>query len=128
MAADPHAKISSGVQAAFRFVPHSFPVGELRQSLALNRKLFSRLTGYSERAIADWESGKEVSDSTRQRMMEIRRLQEALSRLMEPHFVGQWLQSPNPAFAGLKPLEVVERGEIDRIWQMVHLFQANSRQ
>ena len=44
----------------------------------------------------------------------------ALSRVMQDDFIGEWLQAPNPAFAGLKPLEVVERGEIDRIWRMIY--------
>jgi hypothetical protein len=34
--------------------------------------------------------------------------------------VDQWLKSPNPAFDGLTPLQLVERGELDRIWRMVH--------
>jgi len=34
---------------------------------------------------------------------------------MKADYVATWLESPNPAFGGLKPLEVVERGEIDRI-------------
>src|SRR5712691_3479142 len=93
---------------------------ELRAQLGLNRRLFSRLTGYSERAVADWEAGKELSDSTRQRLTEIQRLQRALARVMKSEFVGAWLQAPNPAFEGLKPIEIVERGEIDRLWRMIH--------
>ena len=33
--------------------------------------------------------------------------------------IGPWLGQPNEAFAGLKPIEVIERGEVDRIWQMI---------
>lgn len=51
---------------------------------------------------------------------EILRLQEALARVVDPKDMGEWFQRPNPAFDGLKPLEVVERGQIDRIWAMVH--------
>lgn len=99
--------------------PRPLQVGKLRQDLKLNRRLFSRLTGYSERAIADWEAGKELSAPSRQRLMEIHRLQVALARVMKPEFVGAWLQSPNPAFDGLKPIEVVERGEVDRLWRII---------
>ncbi len=91
----------------------------LRQNLKLNRQVFSRLVGYSERAIADWEAGNQVRGASRQRLTEIQRLQSALARVMKPEFVGTWLQSPNPAFGGLKPLEVVERGEMDRLWRMI---------
>ena len=37
-------------------------VGGIRGRLGVSRKLFSRLTGFSERAIADWEGGKAVSE------------------------------------------------------------------
>ena len=30
-----------------------------------------------------------------------------------------WLETPNDAFGGLKPLEVIKRGEIDRLWNMI---------
>ena len=124
MATKHKAKRAPELTAAFRPNQQALPVAGLRQSLGLNRKLFSRLTGYSERAIADWEAGKEVSDSTRQRLTEIQRLQQALARVMRTEFVGQWLQAPNTAFEGLKPIEVVERGEIDRIWRMIYMLEA----
>jgi len=110
--------------AVLRPASCDLPVGELRHALGLNRRLFSRLTGYSERAIADWEAGKEVSDSTRQRLTEIQRLQQALAHVIKADFVGTWLQTPNPAFDGLKPIEIVERGEIDRLWRMVFMLEA----
>ena len=99
-------------------------VQEIRQGLGLNRKLFSRLTGYSERALADWEAGKQLGEASRQRMVEMQRLQQALCRVMRDEFVGQWLQTPNEAFDGLKPVEVVERGEIDRLWRMVYFLES----
>lgn len=115
---------SAGLRAAFQPGSRALPVRELRHALGLNRRLFSRLTGYSERAIADWEAGKVVSDSTRQRLTEIQRLQQALAHVMKGAFVGPWLQSPNPAFDGFKPIEIVERGEIDRIWRLIFLLEA----
>lgn len=124
MATKQKAKRTPEFAAALQTYVQVTPVADLRQSLGLNRKLFSRLTGYSERAIADWEAGKVVSDSTRQRLAEIQRLQQALARVMRAEFVGHWLQAPNMAFESLKPIEVVERGEIDRIWRMIHMLEA----
>ncbi len=109
---------------ALRPVPAGVPVRELRDNHGLNRKLFSQLTGYLERAVADWEAGKDLSDSTRQRLTEIQRLQLALARVMKADFVGTWLQTPNPAFEGFKPIEIVEAGEIDRLWRMIHRLEA----
>ena len=110
--------------STLRPVSRSVSVRDLRDNLGLNRRLFSRLTGYSERAVADWEAGKELSDTTRQRLTEIQRLQLALARVMKSEFVGTWLQAPNPAFEGFKPIEIIERGEIDRLWRMIHRLEA----
>jgi hypothetical protein len=51
---------------------------------------------------------------------EIRRLREALARVIRPDFIGPWLQNPNQAFSGLKPIEVIERGEVDRLRRMIY--------
>ncbi len=94
-------------------------VNALRKALGINRKLFARLTGYSERAVAKWEAGEKLRGASLQKMIELRRLQEALATIMKAEFVPEWLQVPNHSFGGLKPIEVVERGEIDRLWHMI---------
>lgn len=104
--------------------PHRVKVRELRQALGVSRRVFSRLTGFSERAVADWEAGKAFSEPTRQRMVEMQRLQQGLARVMKPEYLGEWLQTPNDAFDGLKPIEVVERGAIDRLWRMIYRLES----
>lgn len=99
-------------------------VAALRAKLHLPRKTFSRLTGFSERAIADWEKGKTVSEPGLRRIREIERLQERLAEVVAPESIPQWLETPNPAFDGLKPLEVIERGEIDRLWTMISYLES----
>lgn len=101
-------------------------VGDLRGALGVSRRFFARLTGYSERAIAEWESGRELSEASRQRMLETQRLEKALGRVMKRDRIAGWLSEPNRAFGGLKPLEVIERGEIDRIWRMVFEFESGT--
>ncbi|HTU90505.1 MAG TPA: hypothetical protein VMF69_10560 [Gemmataceae bacterium] len=96
----------------------------LRAKLHLPRKTFSRLTGFSERAIAEWEKGKTISEPGRRRMREIERLQERLAEVVQADSIPQWLETPNPAFEGLKPLEVIERGEIDRLWTMIFYLES----
>ncbi len=53
-------------------------------------------------------------------LVEMARLLGGLARVMEPAEVGRWLKAPNSAFDGLTPLQVVERGESDRIWRMLY--------
>lgn len=55
-----------------------------------------------------------------QRAEEIRSIEQALADVMRPEFVEPWLRTPNEAFAGQTPIEVIERGEGDRIWRMIH--------
>lgn len=96
----------------------------LRAKLQLPRKTFSRLTGFSERAIAEWEKGKAISEPGLRRMREIERLQERLAEVIQADSIPEWLETPNPAFEGLKPLEVIERGEIDRLWTMIFYLES----
>jgi DNA-binding transcriptional regulator YiaG len=96
----------------------------LRERFGVSRKIFSRVVGFSERAIADWESEKPLSEACLQRMREMARLQEALAGVMREDFVGTWLNAPNDAFDGLKPIEIIERGEVDRVWRMIYQLES----
>ncbi len=79
-----------------------------------------RLTGFSPRSVAKWSEGITPSPKQEKALVEMDRLLDGLSRVMQPAQIGQWLKSPNPAFDGSTPLQVVERGEIDRIWRMLY--------
>jgi len=113
------AKKLAGRTGAFRTAPSPPSVGAVRDQLGLSRKLFSRLTGFSERAIADWECGKPVSEPGLRRIKELDRFRDRLSEVISADAIPAWLDTPNDAFGGLKPLEVIERGEIDRLWNMI---------
>ncbi len=96
----------------------------LRTDLQLSRLDFARLSGFSVRKIANLEKGVATKTSTDQRLAELRRLQQGLARIMKAEFVGEWLRTPNDAFGGLKPLEVIERGKVDRLWRMIYFLEA----
>jgi hypothetical protein len=70
--------------------------------------------------VAKWSEGITPSPKQEKALAEMDRLLDGLSRVMQPAQIGQWLKSPNPAFDGSTPLQVVERGEIDRIWRMLY--------
>jgi len=105
--------------------PHGKVISRLRHQIGFTQPEFSRLTGYSVRSIADWESGKPLSMPARKAIQELDRLQEGLARVMKPDFVADWLRAPNPSFEGQTPLQVIERGESDRIWRMIWQLEAN---
>lgn len=58
------------------------------------------------------------------RIRETARFQARLAEVVEPNAIPQWLDTPNDAFQGLKPLEVIERGEIDRLWTMIFYLES----
>ena len=99
-------------------------VAAVRGRLGLSRRLFSRLAGFSERAIADWEGGKPVSEPGLRRIKELARFRDRLAEVVADDAIPVWLDAPNEAFGGLKPLEVIERGEIDRLWNMIFYLES----
>ena len=48
-----------------------------------------------------------------------KRITAAMEKLVASDAAGDWLKEPNPAFDGSTPLQVIERGETDRIWRMI---------
>jgi DNA-binding transcriptional regulator YiaG len=97
-------------------------VTEVRAGLGVTREFFARLTGFSVRAIAGWEAGRTVSEAGRRRILEMKRLREMLAEGMRPEFIAQWLETPCEGLGGLKPVEVLERGETDRLWRVALLI------
>jgi len=92
---------------------------ELRDRLQMPRVMFGRVVNVSERTIAKVEAKAEQVEKLRRPYNEVYRLFQALTEVVDPVSLGGWFKSPNDAFDGLKPLEVIERGEIDRLWEMV---------
>lgn len=93
---------------------------ELRDRLQMPRVVFGRVVNVSERTIAKVEAKAAQVEKLRRPYNEVYRLCEALSEVVDPDSLGGWFQTPNNAFDGLKPIEVIERGEIDRLWEMVY--------
>ncbi len=98
----------------------SVSVKDLATRFRISRETLTRITGFSLRALANWLQGTKPSSSTIRRLIEVKRLFAALEELVSPEAIGPWLKEPNPAFDGSTPLQVIERGEMDRIWRMVH--------
>jgi hypothetical protein len=78
-----------------------------------------------ERAVINWESGRAAPQGlSQQRLREFERLTQALGALFDkrvfgPEQLGEWFNTPNESLDRLKPIEVIERSEIDRLWRMI---------
>lgn len=102
-------------------------LARLRQEMGLNRADFARMVGLSERSVATWESGADLKESSLRTIVEIGRLYAKLSSsFASPVELSTWLKTSNPAFAGSQPLQVIERGEIDRVWRMIYFLESGS--
>ncbi len=101
-------------------------VRELRERFGCSQRVFARLMGVSERSLISFEKRDAYSETARRQVQSLARLQQALARVFRAEVIGDWLQRPNDDFGGLKPLEVVERGEIDRIWAMIYELESGS--
>jgi DNA-binding transcriptional regulator YiaG len=107
--------------------PEETPLRELREALRLPRPIFARLMACSERALANWESGRPLPEIYKSRLGELQNLYNGLFEAVEPTTIGSWLTAPNHEFDGLKPLELIERGESFRIWQMIFRLKPGSQ-
>lgn len=99
-------------------------VALLRIRLKLSQTVFARLLPASTRSIAALEAGAKPSESIARRLTELERMSTALAEIMNENAIGSWLQCPNQAFDNLKPIEVIERGENDRIWSMIYFVRS----
>ncbi len=93
---------------------------ELRHMLGMAREAFGRLVNVSVRTIANVESTKKKVDKLQRNYVEVKRLCDSLDEVVDPGSLGEWFHAPNDAFGGSKPIEVIERGEIDRLWEMFY--------
>ena len=100
-----------------------FSIPDFCKRYRLVRSDITRLTQYSPRAVAKWAAGDKPSPAAEKQLKELVRLFDALSEVMETTYIGEWLKAANPAFDNSTPLQVIERGEADRIWQMIYRLQ-----
>ena len=99
----------------------------LRHEMGLNRSDFGRMVGLSERSVASWEAGADLKESSLRTIVEVGRLYARLHQsFASPEQLAAWLKTPNKAFGGSQPLQVIERGEIDRIWRMIYFLESGS--
>ena len=94
---------------------------EIRAALELNQAGMARVLGVSVRTLSELENGDQPArPETHRRITEVARLHRALSEIVSKRELPGWMERPNVAFDGASPLHLIERGEIDRLWEMVY--------
>lgn len=108
-----------------RMLPLNGIVTEVRQKYGLSRRKFAKMTGFSERALSDWErSESKMTEPGLRKMREMENLYKALAEVMKPDFISRWLETPNDGFTGATPLEIIERGETGKIWRFIYYLES----
>ena len=103
------------------------PAAILRKKYAIPQSLFARLLDVSVRTASALEAGTTPTTRATRRLTELLRLCQALEEVGKPTYIGTWLQLPNEMLAGLKPVEAIERGHIDLVWQVVEGLRSGSQ-
>ena len=98
----------------------TFDVNKFCETYGLKRDQISRMTGFSPRTVATWAAGEPLTTASAQKVRELRRLLEAMAHVVQPKYIGPWMQEPNPAFDGALPIQLIERGEADLLWRMIY--------
>lgn len=107
--------------------PPAAEVRSLRQRYGLSQALMARLMDVSLRTVSGLESGAVAPAQLLRNRTQVSRLCDALAEAMEPAYVGRWLDEPNEMLLGLKPVEAIERGQIDLVWQVVQGLRSGSQ-
>jgi hypothetical protein len=94
-------------------------IREFCREINITMDTFTRLVGASRRTLATWLSGNPPNRANQRNVSEMARLFDALAEVVPASQIGPWLDTPNPAFEGSTPLQVIERGESDRLWRMI---------
>jgi DNA-binding XRE family transcriptional regulator len=91
----------------------------VRRKLDVTQKVMARILGVTERTIIDLEGGRALSEGIARRVTELDRLQRELSKIVRPKSIGRWLTEPNRAFNGDTPADLIAKGKVDLLWQMI---------
>ena len=105
---DPRAEIKSG-PALQRW----------RRKVKISRPVYAVLSDCSERTLATLEGKNRLSMAKQRKLNEARRLIMALAEIMEPENIAPWLKKPNEWFDGRTPLEAMDEGKVDKIWELI---------
>jgi DNA-binding XRE family transcriptional regulator len=101
-------------------------VQSLREQYAISQALLARLLDVSLRTVSAAEKSPATPLQLRRNLTQASRLCKALAEAMEPSFLGHRLDQPNEMLAGLKPVEAIERGQIELVWQLVEGLRTGS--
>jgi transcriptional regulator with XRE-family HTH domain len=90
---------------------------DLRAAFRLSRERLARLIGVSAKTVERWEARptRPARDETREHMAQLREIAELGAAVYTRERLGDFMSAPIPEFGGRTPLQLIERGEADRV-------------
>lgn len=90
---------------------------DLREAFRLSRERLARLVGVTAKTVERWEAKptRPARDETRVRMAQLREIAELGAVVYTRERLGDFLEAPLAEFGGLTALQLIERGEADRV-------------
>jgi transcriptional regulator with XRE-family HTH domain len=101
-------------------------VKNLRKNLGLTLDEFAQLLGSSARSVSGWENGQAMSQLAERVFREVKALIGRLSALSDPARFPDWLKKQNPAFSGLSPIQLIQSGQMYRLWELVFRIESGN--
>ncbi len=101
--------------------PWHTQIDRLQNGFQLNQiQLATQLLNCAPRSLILWKKGRTPNPAVLIRLNELHRLYLALAQLMPAAEVGPWMKRTNDYLDPLTPLEVINRGQLDRLWHIIH--------
>ena len=96
-----------------------------RRQIGITRPVYAKISHCSERTLATIESKKKLTLSKERKLNETHRLLLALCEIMEPKLVKNWLREPNEWLDDNTPMQIIEQGKMDKLWELVYHTRSN---
>ena len=71
-------------------------------------------------SVADFQNCSALSPISRRKVTEAVRLVHALLEIIPANELSTWLHTPNSGFDGRTPWTLIQKGERDVVWEMIH--------
>jgi transcriptional regulator with XRE-family HTH domain len=90
---------------------------DLREVFRLSRERLARLIGVSAKTVERWEAKptRPARDETRARMAQLREIADLGTAVYTREGLADFLDAPLSEWGGLTALQLIERGEADRV-------------
>jgi transcriptional regulator with XRE-family HTH domain len=90
---------------------------DLREAFRLSRERLARLIGVSAKTIERWEARptRPARDEARERIATLREIAELGAAVYTRERLGDFMATPLAEYGGLSPMQLIERGEGDRV-------------